>query len=87
MVSVTQGVDGFFFGNMSRTVFCGGVLVAALLVTPLLLVTFLTGHARDIQRAPFVCRGTEVGWGGGEGCKGCVGVVRGGRGVLGGGSL
>ncbi|KAG0719292.1 hypothetical protein GWK47_007312 [Chionoecetes opilio] len=53
IISVSQGVNFFSFGSGPRTFFCGGVLVLALVVSCLLLATYLMGSAKDLQKTPF----------------------------------
>ncbi|KAG0719293.1 hypothetical protein GWK47_007315 [Chionoecetes opilio] len=55
IISVSQGVELFIFGKdfPSTTFFCGGVLVTGAVVSCLLLATYLTGSAREIQKTPF----------------------------------
>nr|XP_053627945.1 protein snakeskin-like [Cherax quadricarinatus] len=52
-LSICEGTSNFSYGNKRRTVFCGGVLILSMVVTPLLLLTYIKGTAKEIQKTPF----------------------------------
>lgn len=60
IISVTMGVDGFLFGNEGRIFFCGGAYISALVVSALLLGTYLRGDARDLHKTRFELRANLV---------------------------
>ncbi|XP_050739374.1 uncharacterized protein LOC127009894 isoform X3 [Eriocheir sinensis] len=55
IISVIGGVKDFTFIYVGeqRAIFYGGVMVMAMVVTPLLLVTYLLGHATEMHKMPF----------------------------------